>query len=370
MSALYEMVTQYADFGDHRTGTPVDRATTDWLARRLSALGADVQRQAYAFPMFSGQATGGGAGAGIRLEPLYYSAAGDCADEAAFVASIDFDADHSDHAIGRRLDEIARQAKSAGAQCAVVATGSAQGGLCAINRAPRAPGDTPICLAAGRDRAQLLSGPVGVRFEAHIAEGRSQNLSAAFPGPEGRGPSLVLTTPLSGWFSCAGERGTGLAIALSVAWALSQHVPVLMVIPTGHELGYLGAANYLAAFDEPVLGVLHLGSCLADKTALAGDGAMRAVSNLEGARFQQLSDAVEPLALTPEQPCVPTDPEEWIGESELWAPRGFPMISIAGTSETFHTPEDLAPTATSPELLERAASCVLKAAQALICQSE
>ena len=42
------------------------------------------------------------------------------------------------------------------------------------------------------------------------------------------------------------------------------------------------------------------------------------------------------------------------------------MISIAGTSDTFHTPEDLDEQVTTPALLEEVGACVLDAAQALI----
>ncbi len=302
----------------------------------------------------------------MRLEPLYYSAIGEHTEGAAFVTSIDFDDDHSDHAVAERLAEIVRQTQDAGATLAVVATQSASGGLCAINRAPATPGEVPICLAPGQAYDALCAAPVGVHFKAEVSPGHSENLSAFFPCETVDGPPLVVTTPLSGWFSCAGERGTGIAVAISVCQDLSAHGPVLLVMPTGHELGYLGAAQYIDALDHPVSGVLHLGSCIADKTALGQDGAMRAVSNLDGPRFSRVCSALESLNVKPEQPRNPTAPREWIGESELWAPFNYPMISIAGTSETFHTPDDLPHNATNVELLEHVRSCVFSAAQALI----
>ncbi|MEM8647902.1 MAG: hypothetical protein AAGF86_16365, partial [Pseudomonadota bacterium] len=240
------------------------------------------------------------------------------------------------------------------------------GSLCAINRAPQATGDVPICLAPGQALDQLSSAQAGVRFRAEISTGHSENLSAFFPCAQCDRTPLVVTTPLSGWFACAGERGTGIAIALSVAETLSRHIPVLLVMPTGHELGYFGAARFVESFERKISGVLHLGSCLADKTALSEEGAMMSVSNLKGAAFEKACDGLAPLGVVPRQPKAPLAPAEWVGESELWAPRGDAMISIAGTSPRFHTPEDLAKLVTDEETLQRVRSCVLTTAQALI----
>jgi len=268
--------------------------------------------------------------------------------------------------IGQRLEKIVRQAQAAGASIAIAATLTASGGLCAINRAPVLPGLVPICLAPGRALAQLRASRPGVHFQADITSGRSENLTALFPCPSSAHLPLVITTPLTGWFACAGERGTGIAIAISVAQELSKQVPVLLVMPTGHELGYYGAAKFVDAFDRPICGVLHLGSCIADKTALGVGGAMRAVTNLKDAAFSQVCKDLNGLSITPEQPFNPTASAEWIGESELWAPRGDPMISIAGTSDVFHTPEDKVEAVTSPEILDAVRACVFSAAQALI----
>ncbi len=197
-----------------------------------------------------------------------------------------------------------------------------------------------------------------------IVPGESANIVARFnPGASTRLPLLV-TTPLSGWFTCAGERGTGIAIAISVAKEISKILPVLLVMSTGHELGFYGATRFVESFEEEVSGVLHLGSCLAERNAQ-----MRSISNLSGKRFDQLTKALDFEGVEPEQPGNPMEPAEWIGESELWAPRGVPMISIAGTSRNFHTRKDIPENATAPELLGKMQACVTEAAGALISQN-
>lgn len=366
MSELFDIVARYADLGDHRTGTEVDARTVDWLADVLSGQGAEVSRQAFTFPKFTGHAVGTGSAEGVPLEPLYYSATGDHQESEAFVTSISFNDHHGDAAIERQVREIARQAQASNAAIAIAATLCASGGLCAINRAPVAPGKVPICLAPGRALEALGAGAAGVRFTAEISTSRAENLIALFADASSEVPPLVVTTPVSGWFACAGERGTGIALALALAQELARQVPVLLVMTSGHELGYFGAARFVESFDRPVKGVLHLGSCLADKTALSEDGGMWAVSNLSGAGFERIASALAALNVVPRRPDEPTSPSEWMGESELWAPRGAPMLSIAGTSRSFHTAEDVAERVTSPELLEQVRSCVLAGAQALI----
>ncbi len=366
MSALYDLVAHYAQLGDHRTGTAADRATVDWLVSLLGEKGAEVTRHAYTFPLFTGEARGEGSAEGVPLEPLYYSATGEHSDDDAHVACIGFDESHGDGTIAQALAKIVQDTRAARARIALVATRSPTGSLCAINRAPQPPGEVAICLAPGRALEQLSRSRAGVRYSATISTGRSENVSAFFACGKSERAPLLVTTPLSGWFACAGERGTGLAIAVSVAEALSRQVPVLLVIPTGHELGYFGAARFVETFQQEISGVLHLGSCLADKTALSERGAMMSVSNLQGAAFETVCDGLRPLGIAPHQPNAPRTPEEWVGESELWAPRGDPMISIAGTSPRFHTPDDLAELVTDEETLQRVRSCVLTTAQALI----
>ena len=69
------------------------------------------------------------------------------------------------------------------------------------------------------------------------------NVTATIPG---RDPSLapvVVMTPRSGWWHCAGERGGGIACWLEVMRAMAGSVPargVLFVATTGHEIGLPG----------------------------------------------------------------------------------------------------------------------------------
>jgi hypothetical protein len=64
----------------------------------------------------------------------------------------------------------------------------------------------------------------------------------------GAGQTLIVTTPRSGWFTCAAERGAGLAVWLSLAHWLAAAKPKLnleFVATSGHEYIYYGGEQYL-----------------------------------------------------------------------------------------------------------------------------
>lgn len=65
------------------------------------------------------------------------------------------------------------------------------------------------------------------------------------------GKMLVLSTPLSGWHTCGGERGPGVALLLSMArlfaaGGLPGVSEVVLFGNSGHEIGSLGAEHTLA----------------------------------------------------------------------------------------------------------------------------
>ena len=76
------------------------------------------------------------------------------------------------------------------------------------------------------------------------------NVAATIPG---RDPSLapvVVMTPRSGWWHCAGERGGGIACWLEVMRSMAGSGPargVLFVSTTGHEIGLPGIEAFLGA---------------------------------------------------------------------------------------------------------------------------
>lgn len=83
------------------------------------------------------------------------------------------------------------------------------------------------------------------------------------------GGTVVVSTPASGWFACGGERGPGIALWLALAdWAAKGGLTssLVFVVNSGHELGDLGAHQFLEKAAPPKDQVrlwLHLGAGIA-----------------------------------------------------------------------------------------------------------
>ncbi|HEY6915752.1 MAG TPA: M28 family peptidase, partial [Paludibacter sp.] len=66
---------------------------------------------------------------------------------------------------------------------------------------------------------------------------------------------IVVSTPISGWFTCGGERGSGIAIWLALArWAADQQLGYTFVFTgnSGHEHAFRGAHEFLERNAPPV----------------------------------------------------------------------------------------------------------------------
>ena len=67
--------------------------------------------------------------------------------------------------------------------------------------------------------------------------------------------------PLTGWFGCAGERGTGVAVLLDLVERFADR-PLLVLATGGHELDYLGVRQWVAArraeHGERPVAVIHV----------------------------------------------------------------------------------------------------------------
>ncbi len=135
-----------------------------------------------------------------------------------------------------------------------------------MNR-PASPGaGPPAVLVGGAQTDSLLAAPVHLALDARLVPGRSATIVGRWGEDDA---PVVVTTPLTGWFACAGERGTGIAIALELAATLARDLPVVLVGTTGHELEHLGARSFLAGHPLSPRAVIHLGAGLAaaDRTA-------------------------------------------------------------------------------------------------------
>jgi hypothetical protein len=367
-SRLYEIVREYAAIGGHhRTGTAEDARTLDWFDSRVRALGATTERQQWSFDRYDAAWSVTVDGIDVAALPLFYEGTGTIDSAAPLVAAV------SAVPFGTFPEwaTIEAAARAGGASVAVLATRSPTGGLVALNRSPAQPrSELPALLVAGALSERLQKTSVRVRLAARIVDGRTSNIIGRIgPGPDR--DRVLLTTALSGWFRCAGERGTGIAVMLAVAKQLAaEGVSILINGNSGHELIDLGAHHFVQT-KPPARAIFHFGmgvaagDCNGEDLRLADGLTIRA--SVPGASTA-LAAAFAPLqrtfvAIRDEER---TRPESWFGESRVWCTLDRPLISVAGGFPLFHTPEDVPERVTTPALLERVYHAVVAAARIVV----
>lgn len=367
--ALFRIVENYWALGDHRSGSLVERTTADWMAAMLGERGLEVTTETEAYERWVAAAEltvsrHDGERETIDCLALADGWTGDIETDEVDVVASDPQSGGFPDVVRTPVD----QAIALGGEAAVLVTEHPNGSLVGINRAPESPGGShPVVLAAGRDLQALRSGTVSLRMDARLEPGEIITVVARTPaGMSAPTPPLILTTPLTGWFGCAGERGTGLAVLLALVERF-RHRNLLVVATGGHELSYLGAHRWVGIHpDAEALAIVHVGASVAviDPTGELVETRL-AMTSLDERRTAPLAAALAPIGLEP-QPAT----TGWIGEGEAWSRLGAPMMSTTGAGIDFHTPEDTPARATSPQALARVATAMGDATEALIAAAE
>lgn len=361
---LYRLVQAYSDIGEHRTGTSGDQRTIDWFANELIRRGARVGSVPYRFERYVADWRLTAGDIQIDALPLFYEATGGVESSHVHIAELPIES----NSYAPQLEEVLTNARGSGADAAVLVTTGVEGRLFALNRAPKLRNGLPAVLAPGSALRVLMHSSVYLKLNASLIEADSATVIGHLGRPDASG-SVVVTTSLSGWFSCAGERGTGIAIALHLADQLAERWPVTVVGTTGHELHHLGLRQCLAHYHFQPLAVVHLGASVA--AAAAGrDGGLALAPN----RWAQitvergLARHLEGILASASLP-IKSDVRQVGGEAKDWIPFGKPIFSVVGGFPLFHTPEDLPQRATSPALLGKTYNAVSQAVQVFLTDS-
>lgn len=316
----------YVGHGNKRAGGPGDEACGDWLAGELESAGFAVERQTFQVPFFEeteASLTCGEARASVYPQPIVIPTgpggvsgpivrvdaggrfAGSLKDAIALV-------DLPDARWSSMLAKPARgpveAAFAAGAKAAVVITNGPTGKVIALNTdgrkpmfagtvallAPQSAGPF-LAAACGRREARLIVAGTGGRRPAFNFVGRVDR---------GKGRWLAVSTPRSGWFGCAAERGPGVAAWLSLArWAPTAlpDFDLAFICNTGHEYEYLGAAEAMREIAPPVPATrfwLHIGANVAARDWRVMPGAVSPLPNADSQRVLSISPELLRLART------------------------------------------------------------------------
>ncbi|MBC8101270.1 MAG: hypothetical protein H7Z41_01600 [Cytophagales bacterium] len=375
--ALFRDVEAYAALGEHRTATSADKRTGEWLAENLRRAGFKPEFLPFTtrqfFPETVRLEVGGRA---VSAFPLWFSKPTGTADLSAplamtedskdRIALVSFPFDHG-ASFGSRFENLRRveAAIAAGAKGIIAVTEGPTGELIALNVSPSQTAiPIPVLLVGGREgewlqKAAAQGAPTRLRLQA-----REEAASAArgVVATYGSGPRrIVVSTPQSGWFRCAGERGPGIALFLALArWAAARSTPGVtyeFLSNTGHEIGGTGMQNYLRT-RAPKPGEtavwLHLGAGIATydwEAAKGSEKPRRKDTPYPGRRLTASPDLIPLLTKTFETVSHLTPNPQPVGELVLVLRAGYRAFGIAGDHPFHHTPADL-PRTTSPALLE------------------
>lgn len=380
-SKMYEDLISYYNLGEHRTATEVDRRTSQWMAEQLRAAGLKTATQSFSLRQFLPRRTHLSIGdRSIRSFPLWFphstgseTLTGPLVgwDKSAPPASIKgklalvrFPAEAGAAMVKGSIHyQLVLGAASAGAIGVVAITESVTKEIVALNcPAGSEPWPIPVVLVGSRDEQALIAAlrsPTRVSLELageDVANAEAKNVI----GRVDRGKDLiVVSTPQSGWFRCAGERGPGIGLFLSLArWANRRPggSTFLFVSSSGHELGALGMSAFLkelAPGRERVLCWIHLGAGIATYTwEDTGDGLKR-TDEVDSRRYLMTTPDMVPMLTNTFASCAGLTPGvgRAVGEYELIMKAGYRGFGIAAAHRFHHTPAD-SPETTGPELLE------------------
>ncbi|GAB6012854.1 M28 family metallopeptidase [Viscerimonas tarda] len=374
---LYADVEKYVSFGDHRTGTPANTLTADWLGEELSKYGYTVQ-----YPEFP-----------LRQYFFYKGAIVSDSDSVSVFPQWWVNENISQSVEGRLVElgpssvqtdlkgkialihapegevlqafQLINSLSDNGAVAVVVITENPSGDVAAFNSPAKPnPWKIPVALAASK-YSEKLAGfaskqrPVRLYIAGEYKEVKGRNVY----GTIGTGKKyVVISTPISGWFICGGERGPGIAVWLELArWAANLKATDYTFVFTGnsgHEIGGIGAHQFLDQFAPAVDDThlwIHLGAGLATHAYKQTPTGLVKQAEVDSLRNFFYSDPVESSfksAFANAKAQKYNTKERNAGELIYVANKGYKRIlGISYIHPFFHTPQDSA-SATSPQLLE------------------
>ncbi|MDP3634990.1 hypothetical protein [Phenylobacterium sp.] len=365
------VLERYAGFGEKASGGPGDTACGAWLEAELAGLGYGCERQAFEVPyaevrtarLMVGdhqatvfpQALVVPTGPGGLSAPLRLASSDGGLDGAIALIVLPFRrwVSLAEPAVSRALTD----AFSRGAAAAVLVTTGPTGEAVALNVSATAPGfGKPVAVLAPKDAEPFLAAArrgQGATLIVDAASGRRPAFNLIARLDRGAPKTLIVTTPRSGWHSCVAERGSGLAVWLSLAHGLAAAAPGVnleFVATSGHEYIYLGGEQYLehrAPRPAATRMWLHIGASAAARDWHEFGGRLRPLPSADPQRVltatPEVIDAVRAAfqGISGLEAVYPADRAHAGGELVNVIEAGYaPAIGQYGGHRYFHTAGD------------------------------
>ncbi len=362
MNDAERRIRAYEELGIHRTGRTADNHTTFWMTEELFKLGVDADWQTWRFPRVEiHDASIRFGGWDIPAVPTY-----DCAftdhrgvtgvlrkDNGPGIAVWEFAHDDQERMAPGIYSsfELARQD---GADGIILVMGDPDGEIVLRNaERPLDPIELPVLQVAPMDAEPILDA-IGSEATMIVDGGRvdapADNVVASIPGADPSAAPVVLMTPKSGWYTCAAERGGGIAIWMEVAGRIAAapgRRTLNLVASSGHELHHLGLEYYIRGLGEAAHDVhawMHLGASIGSK-----NGQPRFAAS-DDELFNVTADALRQHGLDREPFPVGNS---GFGEARNIGEIGGRFASFLGGHPYFHSPQDTYDRCIDPESLAK-----------------
>jgi hypothetical protein len=377
-AALYDDVKRYDSFGAHRYGSPGAMRALDWIAGELRTAGLTVSAQNFTMERQYDFESGSLRVSGRTLEVVPHwwipeqaasfrlnatiAATGDAGGRFVRV-TLPFDrAAYLTAAHRAALDEAFARKPAA----VLLTIDHPSGEIYTYNvDQDGKPWPVPVILVAPRDKPLLDAAErAGEAIEVEI-KGRYRHDVAGHNVvgriDRGRGRAIVVSTPVTSWFTSTCERGPGIAGFLAMARLTKTEfgsADLVFVATAGHEIGHGGMSHFLRTLAPSPAGTLawaHFGASLAcyewrreaDRW-VAGpqlDARLRVI-----ARSQSMDEGVRRHFAAITGTALVGD-KAAVGELRDVHAAGYPnFFGMAGLHGLFHTPADSA-AGTAPDIL-------------------
>lgn len=365
------VVREYDAQGDHRTGSANDAASARWLARWVERSGASAAfdnfeldridpldcgieiegRKVNGVPLFDGGFT---SAAGISGRLGLFGEDCEIGLEEIIQSGADGKATRSGPAGDGRHKAIVRL------------THGARPGLILAN-APRflRPSGVPTVQVSGAEAdwlKALARAGAQATVTAHVKRRRAMasNVVATLPGSQPELAPMIVSTPRSGWWSCASERGGGIVCWLEALKRLSADQPArtcIFVAFSGHELGLLGGRHFARSAGDTMgraRSWLHFGA------NLGAPGMPVRLQSSDRALLDLARPFLEPAGIEVPDETSQVTPR---GEAAIPHEAGIPYLAPISGSQVFHHSADRWPEAVDTAALARLAGAFARVAK-------
>jgi len=382
---LFNDVKQYVNFGVHRTATNGDNATSAWLKNKLDGFG--FRTEYLYFPVkqyFLESAALKINNSIVDVFPLWPVATANVTLNAELV-----DADkHKQPVSGKiavirlkkedrkyidRLEKLDRfnDLIAQHASAIVLIVDNDAGEIAALNTQPKASWKIPVVQIAPKDTLQLVEGArVSLQIKGKLKDVQARNVIAKIGSGK---QTVIVSTPISGWFTCGGERGPGIAIFNAIAKWVSVAKPpytFVFVANSSHELeDHRGTHVFIdkkAPKPSDVRLWVHLGASFAINGYQKSATSIKKLETVDPKRKVYYSSNLEnTMHQAFDRKPITQLGNVALGELSVAAKYGYAKyFGFVGAdfNPFFHTPVDNE-TATSPEILEETALMIRDAIQ-------